>query len=198
MTTQEVSHKQRKAHAMATITQTTYHVNDRAFQAALAEMRTRALTAYPNEEARINRGHAIAAQGGVTLLNNGIASVASQTYPDTDYTVNGSCICRDYAVAPAGRCKHRYAASMHRKTLEYLMSHVDEPLEGQNPSTPSYAFPTLWTRFYATYSAPGLRVNGIAERQEDGSFLFTPEGETSSVPCQYDELALGPGITNEC
>lgn len=182
---------------MATITQTIISVNDRAFQSALAEMRMRALAAYPNEEARINRGHAIAAQGGVTLLSNGMASVASQTYHDTDYTVNGSCICRDYAVAAAGRCKHRYAASMHRKTLEYLMSHVDEPLEGQNHSMPSYDFPTLWTRFYATYSSPGLHVNGIAERQGDGSFLFTPEGETSSVPCQYYELALGPGIEDE-
>ena len=55
---------------MHSITQDLTPVND-AMAAALHTMRRRALACYPQEQARIDRGHAIALQGGVWLCPDG-------------------------------------------------------------------------------------------------------------------------------
>lgn len=178
---------------MPSITPTLTPVNDQV-ASALHVLRARALDRYPNEEARINRGHALALQGGVTLHADGTASAYSTTLVDTWYRINGTCLCQDAAFrAPAGRCKHRWATCLLRKALAHLAAHPVDPL-GDDLPTP-YPFPQ-WTRYAATYVGPQTRepVNGIATRQADGGFAFVPDGGDTAWGCDYAAVALGPGL----
>jgi hypothetical protein len=124
-------------------------VNDDVIQ-ALDRIRQQALAQYPKEAARITRGYTIAVQGGVHLDGYGLAAVQSQQHPETWYTVNSHCTCRDTARAPAGRCKHRWAKALLVQALTYIAQHTDLPME--ELPTP-YAFPR-WTKYEATYQGP--------------------------------------------
>jgi len=177
---------------MPTVLQSELTVNDNVVQ-TLDRIRQQALAQYPKEAARITRGHAIAAQGGVHLDGHGLAAVQSQRHPETWYTVNGHCTCHDASRAPAGRCKHRWAKALFVQALTYLAQHSDLPVE--ELPTP-YAFPR-WRKYEATYQgleSGGAPVNGIAELLEPGLFVFWPTGQRTCWHCAYHEVALGPGI----
>jgi len=159
-------------------------------------MLQRALERYPQEMARITRGHTIALTGGVTLHGCGLAAVRSSSVPSRAYTVNGHCICPDVSKAPDGRCKHRWAKALYSKALTYLIQNESDVPELPEP----YSFPQ-WTRYKATYQGPqsaGHRVDGIAELIEDGLFYFSPATDDhGGWMAEYHEVALGPGIEGE-
>ncbi|MGE3539376.1 MAG: hypothetical protein AB7N91_18330 [Candidatus Tectimicrobiota bacterium] len=160
---------------------------------ALAHARQRALGHYQKEAARLQRGYAIALQGGVHLYGNGLAEVQSQRQPALWYPIHSRCACQDATRAPGGRCKHRWAKTLMVQALTHLAQHSGEPLT-ELPAP--YAFPR-WTRYEATYQGPesgGKPVNGIAEYLEPDLFLFRPEGKQTCWHCAYHEVALGPGI----
>src|SRR5215475_15823667 len=122
---------------MPTVLQTASPVNDSVVQ-ALHRICQQALVQYPREAARITRGYAIAARGGVHLDGHGLATVQSERQPETWYTVNSHCVCPDAARAPRGRCKHRWAKALLVQALTHLVQHSALPVEGL--PTP-YAFP---------------------------------------------------------
>jgi hypothetical protein len=149
----------------------------------------RALAQYPEEAARIQRGYAIAVEGGVHLSGVGLATVQSQRQPETWYPVHRQCTCWDATRAPGGRCKHRWAKALLVQAVqpsEALAARVPQP----------YDFPP-WTKYEATYQGPasgGAPVNGIAELLAPGLFVFWPAGARTCWHCAYHEVALGPGI----
>jgi len=178
---------------MASVPETspTVQVIDDKVGAALHTMRLRAVDAYPTERARIDRGHMLALSGYVTLHDDGTAMVLSGSLPDTWYAVNGHCVCRDYAVAPHGRCKHRWAKALLTKAYTHLHQRSEEPLD--DTACP-YSFPETFTTFAATYIGHGEHINGVARKVDDREFYFTPEGLDTGGLCDYSEVALGPGI----
>lgn len=155
---------------MPTVLQSELTVNDNVVQ-TLDRIRQQALAQYPKEAARITRGHAIAAQGGVHLDGHGLAAVQSQRHPETWYTVNGHCTCHDASRAPAGRCKHRWAKALLVQALTYLAQHSGLPVE--ELPTP-YAFPR-WRKYEATYQ--GLESG---ESRSMASPSFSNQGSSSS------------------
>jgi hypothetical protein len=177
---------------MHTVLQPVQPVNARVAQ-ALELMQQRALEQCPGEAARIQRGHDIAAGGGVQLYGPGLAEVQSQRQPATWYTVNSHCMCQDASRAPQGRCKHRWAKALMVQALTYLVQHSEPPAD---LLPQPYAFPR-WTKYEATYQGPesgGEPVNGIAELLEPGLFVFWPADQRTCWHCAYHEVALGPGI----
>ena len=106
---------------MSTIAQPIPSFNARAVDAFVAHtldlMCQRALAKHPEEAARIQRGYAIAVEGGVHLSGVGLASVQSQRQPETWYTVYSQCPCWDATRAPDGRCKHRWAKALMVQSL---------------------------------------------------------------------------------
>jgi hypothetical protein len=168
-----------------------------ALTQALESVVRLALATYPDEAARIRRGHAIALQGGVRLCGSGLAEVQSQRQPATWYVVNGRCHCPDSERAPDGRCKHRWAKELLVRAQTYLAQTTRRRIP-EAPNTP-YEFPR-WTRYEATYQGPHTAmqpVNGIAELLEPGQFFFQPADGGDGWECPYHEVALGPGIEAE-
>ena len=156
-----------------------------------------ALTRYPKETARIQRGHAIVLRGGVRSCGSGLAEVQSQSHTTTWYVVNGRCYCPDSGRAPQGRCKHRWAKWLLVWAQTYLAQQSHAPIP-QAPKTP-YQFPR-WQRYEATYQGPCSAmqpVNGIAELLEPDSFFFQPDSGGYGWEATYDEVALGPGIAEQ-
>jgi hypothetical protein len=153
-----------------------------------------AVARYPDEAIRIQRGHAIARQGGVRLSGSGLAEVQSQHHPATWYVVNGRCRCPHSRYAPQGRCKHWWA----KRLLVWAQTAHAQTTARRIPEAPTtpYAFPQ-WTRYAATYQGPHTAmqpVNGIAELLEPGWFFFQPDTGGDGWECAYQEVALGPGI----
>jgi hypothetical protein len=105
---------------MQTVTQTVTTVQ---FDNALRAMADRARTRYAGEAARIDRGLVIALNGGVTLHQDGTASVQSCSNAEVVYHVaHGTCDCPDVQRAPEGRCKHRYAVCLVKKAQVQVAS----------------------------------------------------------------------------
>jgi hypothetical protein len=116
------------------------------FDTALRVMADRARTRYAGEAARIDRALVIALNGGVTLHQDGTASVQSSSDAEVVYHVaHGTCDCPDFERAPEGRCKHVWARCFVRKALK----HMAEQDAAQT--------------YYASYVTPdGLLLQGTA------------------------------------
>jgi hypothetical protein len=182
---------------MSTVVQPLPAFNAQAIEACVAHalhlMCQRALAKHPEEAARIQRGYAIAVEGGVHLSGVGLATVQSQRQPETCYTVHSQCTCWDATWAPDGRCKHRWAKALMVQALTYMAQQSEAP---DDVLPRPYDFPQ-WTKYEATYQGPesgGEPVNGIAELLEADLFVFWPEGARTCWHCAYHEVALGPGI----
>jgi len=182
---------------MSTVAQPILSGNAPAGNAPVAHvldlMCQRALAKHPEEAARIQRGYAIAVEGGVYLSGVDLATVQSQRQPETWYTVHSHCTCWDATRAPDGRCKHRWATALLGQALTYMVQQSEAPAD---LLPQPYDFPP-WTKYEATYQGPesgGEPVNGIAELLEPGLFVFWPEGARTCWHCAYHEVALGPGI----
>jgi hypothetical protein len=105
---------------MATVAQTLTPVE---FDTALRGLAERARTRYAGEAARIERGLVIALNGGVTLHQDGSASVQSGSNAEVVYHVaHGTCDCPDFQRAPEGRCKHRFAVCLVKKAQVQVAS----------------------------------------------------------------------------
>lgn len=151
------------------------------FDHALRAAANRYTATYPTHETRIQRGLEIALSGGVLLQADGVAIVASQTYPGEAYHVNGRCGCPDEPKAPKGYCKHRYAKSIYKAALADVRSHAGKE------------------RWYATYTAPdGERHPGIASWDDAKQcWLFIPEDGTDPLYPAMQALSLGGHIATE-
>src|SRR5262245_53570885 len=88
-----------RVNGMTTVAQSPNTIN---FDTALAQVCARARTLYPQETARIERGHTLAITGAVHFRADGTADVQSQADPMTRYHVNGLCDCKDHFKAPGG------------------------------------------------------------------------------------------------
>lgn len=165
---------------------------DTRTHAAVQAMVLKAIAAYPDEQARIERGAQLALQGHVELLEDGSAKVRSSDLAQTYYCINRTCPCWDFQRAPGGRCKHRWAKTLLRRATDALYR---APVATADPQQP-YDFPS-YTTFAATYVGPEQAYqgcNGQAHVIRDG-FIFTPdEAPFFAFPCAYAEIALGPGL----
>lgn len=142
------------------------------FDAALRTAARKAVQAYPGEQARIDRGLVIALNGGVELLPNGVARVQSQSNSEIIYEVNGHCDCPDHERATEGRCKHRWAKSLHKWAVKVYAA---QPVE----------------RYYATYYPPtGDGLQGIATWTERG-WLFVADDGAEPLYAAIQALCLG-------
>lgn len=81
---------------------------------ALAAALASALTAYA-EHAIILKGFAIALKGDVTLGQDGVHQVMSQSHPGEWYKIGSRCPCRASSTAPGNRCKHLFAIALVKK-----------------------------------------------------------------------------------
>lgn len=96
------------------------------WQATLDLLRCQAIRVYPLESARIQRGYDLAARHAVAFQADGSAHVDS-SIPGTSYAVNGQCPCYDAQhIAPAGRCKHRWAKTFAHRAALALTEHWED------------------------------------------------------------------------
>lgn len=70
-------------------------LQDPQFLATLETVAQHAREALPLANGRIEKAIQIVLSGGVTLQPDGHAVVASQSQPQTGYSVNGTCPCED-------------------------------------------------------------------------------------------------------
>ncbi|HEX6827093.1 MAG TPA: hypothetical protein VF077_12320 [Nitrospiraceae bacterium] len=162
-----------------------------ALLAALQAMVLKAVERYPDEQARIARGAALAMQGHVELLPDGSAKVQSGSQEQVYYTVRRECVCADWRSKRSAHCKHLWGRTLLRRAYDYLHR---PPVATADPQEP-YAFPQ-YTTFEATYVGEGSckGQNGQAHKTAEG-FLFVPDDRPcDTLPCTYAEVALGPGI----
>ena len=100
---------------MTTIAQTQTQTTAE-FDTALRALAVRAAERYPGEQGRIERGLLLALNGHAIPLDIGVYSVLSGTDNEVRYTVwKGHCDCADFARAPEGRCKHRWAVTLVKR-----------------------------------------------------------------------------------
>jgi hypothetical protein len=161
---------------MTTIHETSSTVQ---FDTALRQMADRARTRYAGEAARIDRALVIALNGGVTLHQDGTASVQSCSRAEVVYHVaHGTCDCPDFSRAPEGRCKHRYAVCLAKKAQVQVAS---------SPGRPTY---------YATYTTPdGLVLQGTAQWvEDDAGWLFIDETDQAYLTQRAHALVLGGNV----
>ena len=85
-----------------------------AWREAIATVAENARKALPDANGRIEKAVAIVLAGDVSLLDDGTATVGSQTSTKT-YQVNGSCECADASRVADGRCKHLLAKWIHKR-----------------------------------------------------------------------------------
>jgi hypothetical protein len=89
------------------------------WETAVATVANRAKAALDDASyTRIDKAVALVLAGGVTLTDTCKAYVASQSRPLTQYTVEGSCPCRDFPTAPSHLCTHKLAAGLQRRAME--------------------------------------------------------------------------------
>jgi hypothetical protein len=75
----------------------------------------------PELHERLSCATALVKAGAVFQDDAGHWTVASASTPDKRYSVNGSCSCQDaFYQAPQGRCKHKLAQLLARKTQALL------------------------------------------------------------------------------
>jgi hypothetical protein len=106
-----------------------------AWRQAVAEIATKARTALPALNGRVDGAVKLVLAGDVELLPDGTAQVASSTDPLTNYLVNGTCPCRDFAQAPSHLCRHRLAAIFARRTQALLPATTLAHAEGSATKT---------------------------------------------------------------
>lgn len=79
----------------------------------LADLAAKATETLPAESAgRIAKAVKMVLAGDVELLTDGTATVGSTTDPLKTYSVNGTCPCHDFTMAPAEWCSHRIARAL--------------------------------------------------------------------------------------
>ena len=145
-----------------------YVLNPIVFDIALRKTTVLALTAYPTDKKRIERGAQLVRDGHVTFEENGhTALVRSGSNPDRVYHSNGSCECIGFTYAKNGRCSHRYAKSLLRKarTLYETM---------------------IGNTWYAAYAD----MHGIAYKGDDHYVFFGDNGEEKIVVWNNPSLML--------
>jgi hypothetical protein len=109
-----------------TVPQTTIEYTEKFRQAlqrdtTLRQLAAQATARYAGEKARIDRGLGLALNGHVTLNEDGSAEVLSGSGAEVVYHVaHGTCDCPDFARAPDGRCKHRWAACLVKKATKAM------------------------------------------------------------------------------
>src|SRR5256884_7222336 len=97
----------------------THHDARAAYRAAVEEIAAKAHEKLPECNGRVDSAVKIVLAGGVELMADGTAKVASQSNGTTAYhVVNGHCDCRDYDKAPYSFCKHRLSAAIVRRAQE--------------------------------------------------------------------------------
>jgi hypothetical protein len=160
---------------MQTVTQTVTTVQ---FDNALRAMADRARTRYAGEAARIDRGLVIALNGGVTLHQDGTASVQSCSNAEVVYHVaHGTCDCPDIQRAPEGRCKHVWARCFVRKATTQIAEH--------------HAAHT----YYATYYAEHATYQGTAQYLDGQGWVFrSDEDDFTLAYADCGSLALGGNV----
>jgi hypothetical protein len=151
-----------------------------AFQrdTALRQMAERARTRYAGEAARIDRGLVIALNGGVTLHQDGTASVQSSSNAEVVYHVaHGTCDCPDFSRAPEGRCKHRFSVCLVKKAQQ----HVAEEQAAQT--------------YYATYYAEHATYQGTAQYLPAQGWVFrSDEDDFTLAYADCGNLVLGGNV----
>jgi hypothetical protein len=162
---------------MTTLAQTVTTVQ---LDTALRQMADRARTRYAGEAARIDRGLVIALNGGVTLHQDGTASVQSCSNAEVVYTVNGHCDCPDASRAPEGRCKHAFAKALVKKATALVA-------EEQAAQT-----------YYATYYGPAQgwhpgQMQGSARHILGAGWFFTAE-DGHGFYAEAHALVLGGNV----
>jgi hypothetical protein len=132
---------------------------------SLALLVEKAMAAYPGEEARILRGAEIVERGGVREYEGKPPQVGIYHY----YPVTSVCPCIDATLkqAPEGRCKHRWALTLHHKLA-------------QQPAMRSLVFYAQWE---------GL--DGTATVWEDGNVDFLLHDSHEPIPTTLDQVVLG-------
>jgi hypothetical protein len=161
---------------MATIHETITTVQ---FDQTLRVMADRARTRYAGEAQRIDRALVIALNGGVTLHQDGTASVQSSSDAEVVYHVaHGTCDCPDFERAPAGRCKHRYSVCLVKKAQVQVASSAGR------------------ATYYATYTTPdGLVLQGTAQWvEDDAGWLFIDEADHAYLTSRTHALVLGGNV----
>jgi len=119
------------------------NVAQQAWRHAVDEVADKAFAALPHSASRIEKAIQIVLAGDVELLENGTASVRSQSNGVSSYLiVNGHCECLDFDQAPAQMCKHRIAAGM-QKRAEALMPIPQTPLEDPPMEEPETHHPGI-------------------------------------------------------
>jgi hypothetical protein len=136
---------------MHTLPQTTTNVT---FATALRTLATQAITRYPGEQARIDRGLILALNGHAIPLELGTYSVLSSCDAEVHYCVTrGHCDCPDAPQAPDGRCKHRWAVALVRRAHRLT------------------TYPRI--AYHATYKSE----HGMAIRDEQGRVWFQGDND---------------------
>jgi hypothetical protein len=159
---------------MTTLAQTVTTVQ---FDNALRQMAERARTRYAGEAARIDRGLVMALNGGVTLHQDGTASVQSSSNAEVVYTVNGHCDCPDASRAPEGRCKHRWAKCLVKRAQQQVA-------EDKAQHT-----------YYATYYAEHATYQGTAQYLDGQGWVFrSDEDDFTLAYADCGSLALGGNV----
>jgi hypothetical protein len=82
----------------------------------------------PALHGRLSCGMALVKAGAVVQEDGGLWTVASASTEGKRYSVNGSCSCEDaHYRAPKGRCKHKLAQYLARKTQALLHDEAQAP-----------------------------------------------------------------------
>jgi hypothetical protein len=114
------------------------NVAQQAWRHAVDEVTDKAMAALPHSASRIEKAVQIVLAGDVELLENGTASVRSQSNGVSTYLiVNGHCECLDFERAPGGQCKHKISVGLHKRALALLhalQTPHEEPV-AQEPET---------------------------------------------------------------
>jgi hypothetical protein len=107
-----------------------------AWRHAVAAVAEKAKATLPACSGRIDAAVKLVLAGDVDLLDDGTASVASQSDGHTTYhVVNGDCTCQDFPRAPEHFCKHRLAYGIMKRATQLLQATEDT-------SPPASAEPT--------------------------------------------------------
>ena len=98
-------------------------------------------TKHPELNARLQRAVSIVRAGGVQLRGDNMAAVTNGGAATPYEITEDGCTCEDFVRgnAPHGRCKHRLAVLLLRRTLDYFASNPPPP--AASPSTASESAP---------------------------------------------------------
>jgi hypothetical protein len=109
----------------------------KAWRNAVSEIAEKAKARLPECNGRVDKAVAIILAGGVELLADGTARVASQSSSSMAYhVVKGRCDCRDFERAPGQLCKHRLAFGLARRAQELVSAKPNAASNGQAAAAP--------------------------------------------------------------